>query len=273
MRMKTKTLLLLASLSVLLFMFSGCGNDKTIYLDDYINSGSNNGGTVDEDPADTGDDDDGGGEAIDPSTMSGEELYTAFCGLKGCHAAFDSVVMSTTVEHLENEIATKAIMNTDDLKALTEEQLGRIVDALNARSSGTDPSEMDGDELYTAYCQSCHGDKASTTVNNQTVSDFKAAITDGTGGMDTDSLKALTDAQLQLIADVLVAAGGGSGGGSASDGQTIFTASCSCHNSLTISTPTLAATKTAISGNEGGMGAITLTDDQIEAALNYYINK
>jgi len=272
--MKTKTLLLLASLSVLLFMFSGCGNDKTIYLDDYIDSGSNNGGTVDEEPADPGDDD--GEETIDPSKMSGEELYTAFCGLKGCHAAFDSVVMSTTVEHLENEITTKAIMNTDDLKALTEEQLGRIVDALDARSGGTDPSEMTGDELYTAYCQSCHGDKASTTVDNQTVTDFKAAISAGTGGMGTDTLKALTDAQLQLIVDVLVAAGGGAGGGNgggATDGQAIFTSSCSCHNFLAISTPTLAATKTAISGNEGGMGAITLTDEQIEAALNYYTNK
>jgi mono/diheme cytochrome c family protein len=65
------------------------------------------------------------------------------------------------------------------------------------------PVSLDGAALYAASCSSasCHGPLATTNKPNRTALQIRAAIT-GVGQMN--SLGALTDAQLQAIAAVLV---------------------------------------------------------------------
>jgi mono/diheme cytochrome c family protein len=61
---------------------------------------------------------------------------------------------------------------------------------------------LDGTLLYAANCATCHGTLATSTKQNKTFTQIKSAITGNTGGMA--SVGALTDAQLQAIATVLV---------------------------------------------------------------------
>lgn len=61
---------------------------------------------------------------------------------------------------------------------------------------------VNGEALYTANCGSCHGVLATSTKLNKSFSLIKAAIVNNSGGMA--SLGALTDVQLQAIANALV---------------------------------------------------------------------
>lgn len=61
---------------------------------------------------------------------------------------------------------------------------------------------MDGPTLYSNYCSGCHGSLTSSTKFNKSFALIKDAITNNTGGMA--SLGALTDAQLEAIATVLI---------------------------------------------------------------------
>jgi Cytochrome C oxidase, cbb3-type, subunit III len=61
---------------------------------------------------------------------------------------------------------------------------------------------VSGAALYAASCESCHGLLATSTKLNRSFSLIKAAIVNNSGGMA--SLGALSDVQLQAIADVLV---------------------------------------------------------------------
>jgi cytochrome c5 len=61
---------------------------------------------------------------------------------------------------------------------------------------------LDGASLYAANCAICHGALTTSSKQNKTLAQIKAAISSNTGGMS--SLGALTDAQLQAIATALV---------------------------------------------------------------------
>jgi len=61
---------------------------------------------------------------------------------------------------------------------------------------------LDGASLYAANCATCHGALATSSKQNKTLAQIKAAISSNFGGMA--SLGALSDAQLQAIATALV---------------------------------------------------------------------
>ena len=68
---------------------------------------------------------------------------------------------------------------------------------------------IDGAALYRESCQGCHGAIDSIRqmpVDKRNVPDIRAAITGNKGGMDTPSLNALSDEELQAIVDAMAAA-------------------------------------------------------------------
>ncbi|MGD9807059.1 MAG: cytochrome c [Deferribacterales bacterium] len=136
--------------------------------------------------------------------IDGEALYAQLCA--GCHSAIaTNNILTPTVEALSHAIQTgEGGMDSSALTALTEEELEAIIDALTGGDGGAEePAGDDGETLYSANCQSCHQAKASTTVDGTTLDSYKSAISLGIGGMDTPSLEALTDEQLQAIIDYL----------------------------------------------------------------------
>jgi len=69
------------------------------------------------------------------------------------------------------------------------------------------PPPLDGAALYSSNCSGCHGAInaiRSMPVSNRTAADFRRAIDANRGGMGF--LSAMTDAQLQAIADAIRAA-------------------------------------------------------------------
>ncbi|WP_415238911.1 hypothetical protein [Seleniivibrio woodruffii] len=109
--MKKKQLLVLFILAAFLFVLSGCGEDETIYLEDYIDSGVKNPGTTPTDPGETPTDPgttptdpgttptdpgttptDPGTTPTDPGTTPtdpGEAVYNQYC--KTCHSTKDQL--------------------------------------------------------------------------------------------------------------------------------------------------------------------------------------
>ena len=61
---------------------------------------------------------------------------------------------------------------------------------------------LDGASLYATNCSTCHGTLASSSKQNRTFAQIKAAISSNQGGMV--SLGSLSDAQLQSISTALV---------------------------------------------------------------------
>lgn len=151
---------------------------------------------------DSDDDDDDGNGGGTPSEMTGAELYQEYC--LSCHGSLEfSNILVKTAEEFDHHIqAGTGGMGTDELKALTEEQLQSIADALNG-DTGESPAAKSGEELYLEYCKSCHGIIEFNNILVKTVEEFKLHIRSNTGGMGSDELKALTDEQLQAIADAL----------------------------------------------------------------------
>ena len=68
---------------------------------------------------------------------------------------------------------------------------------------------IDGAALYSQNCSDCHGAIDSIRlmpVNKRNVPDIRTAIAENKGGMDTPSLNALSDEELQAIVDAMAAA-------------------------------------------------------------------
>ena len=72
-----------------------------------------------------------------------------------------------------------------------------------------DTVTIDGAALYSENCQGCHGAIDSIRqmpVDTRNVPDIRTAIAGNKGGMDTPSLNALSDEELQAIVDAMAAA-------------------------------------------------------------------
>ncbi|HKI51405.1 MAG TPA: cytochrome c [Geothermobacteraceae bacterium] len=129
----------------------------------------------------------------DWSLQGGDLLYEKYC--YNCHSNDKRGHNPMNVSF--NAAQTGAVKNPASAPLSTAP--AAIPDP-NYLPSGT--VSLDGVALYAANCQGCHNPLATTTKANRTFSQIKNAITANAGGMS--SLAALTDAQLQAIADALV---------------------------------------------------------------------
>ncbi len=160
--------------------------------------------------------------------------------------------------------------------------MGSGADSDNGETDDTDPEldpgEMTGEELYDNYCAACHGSKENTNIIVKTAEEFKKHIDLGTGGMDTDALAALTQEQLESIADYLTDATETDAFAVTTDyyGKVSYNAYCStCHGSgesTTADPVSVEAITTAIDSGMGGTDISSLdalTDDDLREIADY----
>ena len=195
-------------------------------------------------------------------SVKGNLLSDAF---SANHTGMDAMLDAITVT-LGNGIvtisdrATQGVLLTASLPGLASATLV----SLHMPTPTGNPSVGTGAALYTANCAGCHGTIGGTSLRGAaTLRNVQAAIATNRGGMG--ALSGLSAADLQLIADALtnattppvvtppVTA--------APDGAALYAAQCStCHGALATTSKlgsTVVRLQNAISGNVGGMGALT----------------
>jgi mono/diheme cytochrome c family protein len=150
--------------------------------------------------------------------------------------------------------------------SLTMAQLQAIAPflaAVTGSTGGTTPP--DGASLYSTTCAGCHGPLATSSKSGATSARIQSAISNNIGGMGSLA-NSLTFNQMQLIATALAGStsGTGTGGSAAINGTTLYASDCAgCHGALASSSKlgaTVARIQSAISGNTGGMGALSSLD-------------
>jgi mono/diheme cytochrome c family protein len=205
----------------------------------------------------------GGGSGGGGGTIDGQALYTANC--QACHGADAATIQDRSVSGI-----TAAMTDIGSMTglSLTPEEIQAISDYLTGSTGGGGGSgggggTIDGQALYTANCQACHGADAAT-IQDRSVSGITAAMT-GIGSMTGLSL---TPEEIQAISDYLTGGTGGSSG--TSEGQALFNANCSgCHgDGSTINGRTGAAIAAAIV-NVSTMNGITLSGTEIQLIADY----
>uniref|UniRef100_C6DZ69 Cytochrome c family protein n=1 Tax=Geobacter sp. (strain M21) TaxID=443144 RepID=C6DZ69_GEOSM len=119
---------------------------------------------------------------------------------------------------------------------------------------------VDGQALYTQYCNGCHG----SAKQGETALATQGAIDANIGGMG--SLSALTAAQVAAIATATAPVATPAPATTPLDGQALYTQYCNgCHGSAKQGKTAL-ATQGAINANIGGMGSLSaLTAAQVAA--------
>lgn len=134
-----------------------------------------------------------------PSPQSGTMLYANWCA--SCHGPLAS---SSKKNATATAIQTAIDNNTGGMGSitLTPQQVQAIASALSTSTTPSTPAP-NGAALYASNCGTCHNALASSTKKNATASAIRTAITNNVGGMGSLSL---TDAEVQAIADALVAA-------------------------------------------------------------------
>jgi mono/diheme cytochrome c family protein len=206
--------------------------------------------------------------------VDGATLYTANCA--ACHGALaSSTKKGITLVRLQNAVSGN-VGNMGFLSTLTSAQQQAIVTAL---TPGTTPAPTptptptpvaDGATLYTTNCAGCHGALASSGKKGITLARLQNAIAANTGNMGF--LSTLTSVQQQAIVTVLTPTTPAPTPTPTpvTNGATLYASNCSgCHGALASSTKagaTAARIQTAINGNIGGMGSLTvLTSTQVSA--------
>lgn len=190
---------------------------------------------------------------LTPPPPNGTALYVANCS--GCHGPLTtSSKLGRSAAQIQAAIA--AVPNMQHLSTLTSADLQAIAGVLARVAVPTD-----GPGLYNAYCSGCHGPLDKTAKPGRSAAMVQAAI-NAVGPMA--SLKTLSSAQVQLIADALWLAL------MPPDGVKLYGANCeSCHGPLATSAKSGAKAqkiKSAIKKNAGGvMGSLQLSNRQIKA--------
>jgi len=123
----------------------------------------------------------------------GELLYEKFC--YNCHSNDKRGASPMNVSF--NSAQTSAVKNPSGAPLSTSPAA-----TPDPSYQGSTGGTLDGASLYATNCELCHNPLATSTKANRTFSQIKGAITNNSGGMS--SLGALSDAQLQAIADALV---------------------------------------------------------------------
>jgi len=127
------------------------------------------------------------------SIQGGDLLYEKFC--YNCHSNDKRGAKPMNVSF--NSAQTDAVRNPSG--APLSASPAAIPDPNYQISTG---GALDGASLYATNCELCHNPLETSTVANQNFSQIKGAITNNFGGMS--SLGALSDEQLQAIADALI---------------------------------------------------------------------
>jgi mono/diheme cytochrome c family protein len=154
-------------------------------------------------------------------------------------------------------------------KSITRQVFASRVPACLSSVQPQTPQMADGPTLYASSCAACHGALASSTKGNTTLTRTQNAIGGNVGGMGY--LSTLSTAQLQAIVATLASVAPPAPP-IATDGPTLYANYCAaCHRALASSTKggtTLTRTQTAIGGNVGGMGSLSiLSTTQLQAIV------
>jgi mono/diheme cytochrome c family protein len=122
----------------------------------------------------------------------------------------------------------------------------------------------DGTALYSTNCAGCHGPLATSSKLGATTARLQSAISGNIGGMGALSAT-LTVNQIQSIVTALTPPAAGTGTGvvtPVANGTTLYATDCAgCHGALASSSKlgaTVARIQSAISGNSGGMGSLSV---------------
>ena len=124
--------------------------------------------------------------------QGGDLLYEKFC--YNCHSNDKRGAKPMNVSF--NAAQTDAVRNPSSAPLSTSP--AAIPDPNYQISTG---GALDGASLYATNCELCHNPLETSTVANQSFNQIKGAVANNFGGMA--SLGALTDEQLQAIADAL----------------------------------------------------------------------
>ncbi|BCG47601.1 Cytochrome c family protein [Citrifermentans bremense] len=183
--------------------------------------------------------------------LDGQALYNQYCN--GCHG---TAKQGKTALAIQGAIDAN-IGGMGSLSALTAAQVAAIA-ATTAPVVTPPPTTLDGQALYTQYCNGCHG----TAKQGKTATAIQGAIDANIGGMG--SLSALTAAQVAAIATTTAPVV--TPPPTTLDGQALYTQYCNgCHGTAKQG-KTATAIQGAIDANIGGMGSLsTLTAAQVAA--------
>ncbi|MGE4497880.1 MAG: hypothetical protein AB7E48_08360 [Deferribacterales bacterium] len=146
---------------------AGCyGDDKTIYLDDYVNGSGNSGGGSDapdepEEPEEPGE-----------VPVTGEEIFLAYCS---CHE-FSPHLFTPAAFHHPFELDPEP----------TLEQLELVDEYLRNNAEPEEPEEpvdpsdpvAAGQAVFNSDCAGCHNGTTAPTVSNAIFEDFGTASLD-----------------------------------------------------------------------------------------------
>ncbi|ACH38895.1 lipoprotein cytochrome c [Citrifermentans bemidjiense Bem] len=187
--------------------------------------------------------------------LDGMALYNQYCD--GCHG---TAKLGRSALAIHSAIITNT-GGMGSLSTLTDAQITAIAAA--AAPVVTPPpasTPLDGQALYTQYCNGCHG---SAKLGKTAVA-IQGAINANTGGMG--SLSTLTAAQVAAIATTTAPVVTPPPATTPLDGQALYTQYCNgCHGSAKQGKTALAI-QGAINANTGGMGSLsTLTAAQVAA--------
>ncbi|MBF0352409.1 MAG: hypothetical protein HQM11_15355 [SAR324 cluster bacterium] len=133
---------------------------------------------------------------------------------------------------------------------------------------GNQAEETDGTALYAQYCEVCHKSLSETTEAKRTDTEIQQAILDDVGEMGLliglVESKKVPGEKLTAIANILQNV-------NFQGGAYFYAQSCvnsGCHTDLgtaTFTDKTATGIKAAITANKGGMGTLSLSDDQISS--------
>jgi mono/diheme cytochrome c family protein len=208
------------------------------------------------------------------TTATPEALYTSKCA--GCHGPLaTSSKLGATLARIQSAV-TGNIGGMGTLSnSLTVNQMQAIATLLASPSSVTPPvtppvpppvtPSANGTTLYATNCANCHGALASSGKLGTTTARIQSAISGNSGGMG--SLSYLSAADIQAISTALAGTGTGTGT-TATDGAALFNTYCTrCHSSM--GSTSASKIQSAINGNDGGMGSLSLTSAQLQSISTY----
>jgi mono/diheme cytochrome c family protein/chitodextrinase len=208
-----------------------------------------------------------------PAPTTGEGLYNSYClvchGEGGTGGQYEGVTGASANE-IASYIASEPLMNS--LSSLNSTQLQAISDYLNGVGEPPPPPAT-GEQLYSTYCQACHGVNGTGGVYEGVTGSSASEIANYIQNEPLMQSISLNSEQIQAISDFLNGEGG-TGGGTPppdpTDGATLYSNNCAgCHGSLATSSKldrTAAQIQAAIDANTGGMGGLSnLTATNIQA--------